>query len=214
MIIAVGHTKGGVGKSTITVQLATYLRVIKGIEKVWVIDTDPQKSVSNSFMERNTTSKETISCASYTNGKELRQQLIANRDYWDQIIIDIGGRDSASFRSALMLADILVVPTIPRSYDLAALNDLYGLLEDAWGVGANVKALAFLSCADPQGSANEEAIEYIEQFPEITLIKAPINRRKAIGLASASGLSVFEYSPKDQKACAEIEALAKQIYGE
>ena len=33
MIIAVGHTKGGVGKSTITVQLATYLRVIKGIEK-------------------------------------------------------------------------------------------------------------------------------------------------------------------------------------
>ena len=87
-------------------------------------------------------------------------------------------------------------------------------MEDAWGVGANVKALAFLSCADPQGSANEEAIEYIEQFPEITLIKAPINRRKAIGLASASGLSVFEYSPKDQKACAEIEVLAKQIYGE
>lgn len=214
MIIAVGHTKGGVGKSTIAVQLATYLRVVKGIEKVWVIDTDPQKSVSNSFMERNANAEKKISCASYVNGKELRQQVLTNKDYWDQIIIDIGGRDSASFRSALMLADILVVPTIPRSYDLAALNDLYSIVEDAWGVGSQVKAYSFLSCADPLGSANEEAIEYIEQFPGITLINAPINRRKAIGLASASGLSVFEYSPKDQKACTEIEALAKQIYGE
>ncbi len=214
MIVAIGHTKGGVGKSTIAVQLATYLSVIKKIKKVWVIDTDPQKSVSDSFMERNSTSKVSISCASYTNGKELRQQITTNKDYWEQIIIDIGGRDSNAFRSALMLADVLIIPTIPRSYDLAALNDLYSILEDAWGVGSQVKAKAFLSCADSQGSANIEAIEYIKQFPEITFINSPINRRKAIGLASACGLSVFEYTPKDQKACIEIENLAKQIYGE
>ena len=139
---------------------------------------------------------------------------MTNKDYWDQIIIDIGGRDSASFRSALMLADVLVVPTIPRSYDLAALNDLYAIVEDAWGVGSLVKACSFLSCADSQGSANAEAIEYIKQFQEMTFIDAPINRRKAIGLASASGLSVFEYSPKDQKACSEIEVLVNKIYGE
>ena len=55
---------------------------------------------------------------------------------------------------------------------------------------------------------------YIKQFPELTFIDAPINRRKAIGLASSSGLSVFEYSPKDPKACNEIEVLVKKIYGE
>ena len=214
MIVAIGHTKGGVGKSTITVQLATYLRVIKGIEKVWVIDTDPQKSVSNSFIERNANSKESISCASYTNGKELLQQVTTNKEYWDQILIDIGGRDSNVFRSALMLADILIIPTIPRSYDLNALNDLYSILEGAWGVGSNVKAKAFLSCADSQGSANNEAIEYLKQFSEISFIDAPINRRKAIGIASSLGLSVFEFTPKDQKACNEVEVLVKKIYGE
>ena len=214
MILAVGHTKGGVGKSTIAVQLATYLRVVKGIDRIWVIDTDPQKSVSNSFMERNATTDKPISCASYTNGKELRQQVSANKDYWDQIIIDIGGRDSNAFRSALMLSDVLVIPTIPRSYDLAALNDLYAVLEDAWGVGSEVKAKAFLSCADNQGTANADAIEFIKQFPEIEFINASVNRRKAIGLASSAGLSVFEYSPKDLKACAEIEALAREIYGD
>ena len=80
--------------------------------------------------------------------------------------------------------------------------------------GSLVKACSFLSCADSQGSANAEAIEYIKQFQEMTFIDAPINRRKAIGLASASGLSVFEYSPKDQKACSEIEVLVNKIYGE
>lgn len=214
MIVAIGHTKGGVGKSTITVQLATYLRVIKGIEKVWVIDTDPQKSVSNSFIERNANSKESISCASYTNGKELLQQVTTNKEYWDQILIDIGGRDSNVFRSALMLADVLIIPTIPRSYDLNALNDLYSILEGAWGVGSNVKAKAFLSCADSQGSANNEAIEYLKQFSEMSFIDAPINRRKAIGIASSLGLSVFEFTPKDQKACNEVEVLVKKIYGE
>jgi len=214
MIVAIGHTKGGVGKSTITVQLATYLRVIKGIEKVWVIDTDPQKSVSNSFIERNANSKESISCASYTNGKELLQQVTTNKEYWDQILIDIGGRDSNVFRSALMLADVLIIPTIPRSYDLNALNDLYSILEGAWGVGSQVKAFAFLSCADSQGSANNEAIEYLKQFSEMSFIDAPINRRKAIGIASSLGLSVFEFTPKDQKACNEVEVLVKKIYGE
>ena len=81
MILAVGHTKGGVGKSTIAVQIATYLRVVKGVEKVWVIDTDPQKSVSNSFMERNANAELKISCASYDNGKELRQQRTETTDF-------------------------------------------------------------------------------------------------------------------------------------
>lgn len=217
MILAVGHTKGGVGKSTIAVQLATYLKSVRNIDKLWVIDTDPQKSLSFSFMERNSSENKKIppiSCASYSNSKELRQQIIANKDYWDQIIIDAGGRDTQAFRTALLLADELLIPMVPRSYDLLALNDLYSVLEDAWGVGSAVKAKIFLSCADTNNKTNEEAIEYIRQFKNLEYIDAPVFRRKQTGLASAMGLSVFEYPPKNDKACNEIEQLAKVIYGE
>ncbi len=216
MILAVGHTKGGVGKSTISVQIATYLKAQKHVKDLWVIDTDPQKSAAKSFVERNSNTSDKIlpiSCASYSNGKELFQQLKTNKDYYDEIVIDIGARESDSFRSALMLADVLLIPVIPRGYDLEALEDLYPLLEGAWGLGAEFMAYAFLSCADSQGTANAEANEYLQQFTNIKLLNASVNRRKAIGLASNNGLSVFETTPKDSKACAEIEALVSEIYG-
>ena len=215
MIIAVGHTKGGVGKSTIAVQLATYLKAVKHIERVWVIDTDPQKSCSKSLIDRNSLEQlAPISCATYSDCKELLQQIKANKSMWEHIIIDVGGRDSNTFRTALMLADLLLVPVVPRAYDLDAVNDLYLLLEGVWGLGSEIKANAFLSCADSQGSANQDAVDYIQQFKDITMIDAPVHRRKAIGIASTKGLSVFEDSPKDQKACDEIERLVNTIFKE
>ena len=215
MIIAVGHTKGGVGKSTIAVQVATYLKAVKGIDKVWVIDTDPQKSCSKSLMERN--SQDTlapISSATYADSKELFQQVRANKDLWEHVIIDVGGRDTNSFRSTLMLSDLLVIPVVPRAYDLDALNDLHLLLEGAWGLGSEIKAKAFLSCADSQGTANKAAIEYVQRFKDITMLDVAVNRRKAIGFASSKGISVFEDKQKDQKACTEIENLVNAIFGE
>lgn len=214
MIIAVGHTKGGVGKSTIAVQLATYLKTMSNSEKVWVIDTDPQKSCSKSLIERN--SSETyspISCATYSDSKELFQQVKTNLHMWEHVVIDIGGRDSNTFRAALLLADLLLIPIVPRTYDLEALSDLYSILEGAWGIGSEAQAKIFLNCADIQGSANTEAFEYIKQFQNIEILNTIVHRRKAIGLASADGLSVFETSPIDQKSCIEIENLVKEVIG-
>ena len=215
MIIAVGNTKGGVGKSTMAVQLATYLKAVRYIDRIWMIDTDPQKSCSKSMIERNAIGTvPPVSCATYPESKELYQQVKTNASMWDHIIIDVGGRDSNTFRTALLLADLLLIPVIPRSYDLEALNDLHSILEGVWGIGSRVRAAAFLSCADFQGSANNEAVEYIRQFKDLEILNSPVGRRKAIGIASANGLSVFEDSPSDVKACTEIECFVKAVMGE
>jgi chromosome partitioning protein len=217
MIIAVGHTKGGVGKSTLAIQIASYLKHKRLYRpNIWLVDADSQRSASKALIERNSSNLYTkIAAASYTEGKELFQQISNQEHLWNDIIIDIGARDSDTFRSALMKADLLVIPVMPRVFDLEALNELYAVLEGAWGVGASFEACAVLSCADQNTTTNQEAIEYITtNFPKIKYIDAPVMRRKATGLASASGLSVFESKPVDKKACAEIEKLVETIYPE
>ena len=76
----------------------------------------------------------------------------------------------------------------------------------------HVLALAVLNCADPVGSDNADAIESTQEFPQMELLnltpeRAGIGRRKAISHASATGLHVSEYKPRDEQAISEIETL-------
>ena len=215
MILSVGHTKGGVGKSTLAIQIATYLKYQdKTRPNVWLVDTDPQRSASKAVIERNSNPLYTkLSAASYLDGKELTQQVKNQEHLWNEIIIDIGARDSNSFRAALMLSDVLLIPVIPRIFDLEALSELYALLEAAWCLDAKVKAYAILSCTDQNMTFNKQAREFIENnYPKIEFLDAPVARRKAIGMSSAFGISVFEEKKPDEKACAEIEKLVQSLY--
>ncbi|MGM2743236.1 hypothetical protein, partial [Bacillus cereus group sp. Bce013] len=75
-----------------------------------------------------------IACAQYPDGPTLRAQVQQQRDKWQDIIIDVGGRDSTALRAALILADVLVVPFAPRSYDVWALEDMAALVDEARSV--------------------------------------------------------------------------------
>ena len=79
-----------------------------------------------------------------------------------------------------------------------------------------VLALAVLNCADPVGSDNTDAIEATQEFPQmellqLTLERVGIGRRKAISHASATGLHVSEYKPRDEQAIKEIDTLISVI---
>ena len=85
MILTIGHTKGGVGKSTLAVQLATYLRAVKDEESVWLIDGDEQRSSLTSITLRNSQSElKKIACASYPQGQDLLSQVRSQYKVWSQ----------------------------------------------------------------------------------------------------------------------------------
>ncbi len=213
MILTVAHTKGGVGKTTISIQIATYLKSVKHVDKLLLIDGDPQRSTLDAISERNSDeSLSPIVCSQYLTGKELAGQLKSQKSTWDQIIIDIGARDNNALRAALMYSDVLLIPVQPRGFDLQAVRDLHAVMEDAWAFDAHFKAFAVLSMADSQGSSNAEAEEYLSNYQDISIIESPVIRRKAYATSSMRGLSVFEESPKDPKACKEIESLVSAIY--
>lgn len=214
MIVAVASTKGGTGKTTTAVQLALYRKLIDGRD-VWLVDGDEQESSLIAISIRSDSEIEPpLPCSAYADGRQLLTQIRAQKAKWDDVIIDVGGRATDTLRAAMMVCDVLLVPVQPRSYDVWALAKLQQIVETARTLGASFKALVFLSCADAQGGDNLDAADAIATYPELEFIDTPVVRRKAISAAGGAGISVFEARPRDAKACAEIEKLAKAVFSE
>lgn len=213
MIITVGNTKGGVGKTTIAVNLAI-ARALVGRD-VWLIDGDRQGTAQTAISIRAEAGLNPgIACASYPDGPTLRAQVQQQASKFDDIIIDAGGRDSTALRAALVLTDVLLIPFQPRSYDVWALDDIAALVEEARSVRDGLRAFAVLNCADPgqHSTDNADAAEAVANVPAFEYLATPLRRRKAYANAAGAGMSVLEIKPQDSKATAEINALISALF--
>lgn len=201
-IITIGNTKGGVGKSTTAVEVAVAL-ALEGL-RVMLVDGDRQLTGQTAVTVRAESGVHPmIAAAAYPDGATLRAQVNQQRDNYDYMVIDAGGRDSTALRAALTVSDALLIPFLPRTFDVWAFDDIAALLREARAVH-DIQAFAFLNMADPQGTDNQEAVEALKEYPEIELAPVRLNRRKAYAHASGAGLHVSEAKPKDGRAVAEF----------
>lgn len=213
MILTVGNTKGGVGKTTLAVNLAI-ARAMQGRE-VWLIDGDRQGTAQTAISIRSELGhKPDIACATYPDGPTLRSQVQLQAPKFDDIVIDAGGRDSSSLRAALVLSDVLLAPFQPRSYDVWALKDIAALVDEARSVRDGLRALAVLNCADPgeNSSDNADAAAAVADVPHFEYLPTAIRRRKAFANAAGAGLSVLESRPPDKKAVEELNAIVNALF--
>ena len=129
MIITVGNIKGGVGKTTLAVNLAIHAGKNLG-KSVVLIDADDQ-STATLFTEIREQESEpaNYTCVSVRGG-QVRSQGLALAKRFDITVIDCGGRDTEAFRAALTICDVLVAPLTPRSFDFWSITQLVRLLDE------------------------------------------------------------------------------------
>jgi len=213
MIITVGNTKGGVGKTTLALNIAI-ARALAGRD-VWLIDGDRQGTAQAAISIRADSGHQPgIACATYPDGPTLRAQVQQQAKKFDDIVIDAGGRDSTALRAALTLSDVLLVPFQPRSFDVWALDDIAGLIDEVRSVRDGLRAYAVLNCADPgeSSSDNAEAAAAVANVAQFEYLATPVRRRKSFANAAGQGLSVLEIKPTDKKACDELNALVHALF--
>ena len=213
MIITVGNTKGGVGKTTLAVNIAI-ARALAGRD-VWLIDADRQGTAQTAIGIRAQAGHVPgIACASYPDGPILRSQVQQQAAKFDDVVIDAGGRDSTALRAALVLSDVLLVPFQPRSYDVWALNDMALLVDEARSVRDGLRCFAVLNCADPgeNSSDNADAAAAVADVPQFEYLSTPLRRRKAFSNAAGAGQSVLEVRPHDVKAVSELNSLLRMLF--
>ena len=213
MIVTMGNTKGGVGKTTVALNLA--IAQARAGRDVWFIDGDRQGTAQAAIALRAESERApAIACASYPDGSTLRSQVLHQTGKFADIIIDAGGRDSGALRAALILSDVLLVPFHPRTYDVWALDDMAALVEEACAVRDGLRVKAVLNCADPgnRSKDNIEAAAAVGELERFEYLPTPLRRRKAFANAAGAGLSVLELTPPDRKAIAELNALVKIVF--
>jgi len=210
MIVVVGGVKGGTGKTTIATNLAV-LRSASG-KKVLLIDADEQKSSSLFSEQRDGLGIETKWVTIQLGGIDLRKQVSRLQPDYDDIIIDVGGRETTSQRSALSIADLYILPFNPASYDIWTVGQVNALINDMKTMNEKLKAIAFINRADSRGNDNEEAISILEEFKEFECLKLTVGNRKTFRTSSGEGLSIVEVKNPDKKAIQELTDLYEYIY--
>lgn len=206
-IIAVLNTKGGVGKTTTALNLAVG-RALLG-RNVLAVDGDRQSSLLTALTNRGNR-EPVVAVAQYVDGQTLRQQVQRAVSQYDDIVIDAGGRDNTALRAALLLADKVIIPFLPRSFDVWSLDDMSTLLAEARAL-REIDAYALLSMADARGSDNDVASQAVPTG--MRLMPTYLGRRKAFADAGGAGMSVLEPTAnRDKKAIAEIQALLTAVF--
>jgi chromosome partitioning protein len=210
VILTVGNTKGGVGKTTVAINLAI-LRS-HGSRDVLLVDGDEQGSASLFSQLRADQLGETGYTAVNLSGAAVRTQVRQLAPKYDDVVIDVGGRDTGSLRAALTVSNVLIVPVQPRTFDVWALDQVAALVKEAREINPDLRALAFLNAADAQGRDNAEAREAMAEVSGIETLEIMLVRRKAYPNAASQGRGIVEAQPKDAKAVEELTALASMAF--
>ena len=209
MILTIGAIKGGCGKSIVATNL-TVMRALKN-KKVLLIDADDQGTSGDWVDHRNSLGVSTPWTTIRLKANAIRTEVLKLTENYDDIIIDCGGRDTASLRAALTVSDVFLVPFQPKSFDIWTTEKVSVLVSEAQSFNEKLKAYSFINCADPRGNDNDIAKKIIGKAEGLSLLSASIGLRKVFSNATSEGLGVVEMR-KDKKAVNEIGQLYSSIF--
>lgn len=205
MIIGVLSQKGGVGKTTIAVNLAaTYAK--SGL-RVLLVDADPQGSALQWSAARDAEPLfSVVGMAKATLHKELPD--IA-KDY-QVVVIDGAPRVNELGRAAILASDIVLIPVQPSPYDIWAAAETVRLIQEAQQFKENLKGVFVINRKIANTAIGRDVTEALGQFETIPVLPTALHQRVIYAESAGQGLSVLEVDPKGE-AAREIASLAKHL---
>jgi len=211
MIILVGGEKGGTGKTTIATNIAAMMA--KRGRDVLLVDTDTQGSASLWAAARSEIEGAPKITCIQKHGRSVSKEIESLSSKFDDIVIDSGGRDSIELRSAMMAADIMLIPGRPSTFDIHSLALMNSLVEQSRAlVNPDLQAFVVINGAPTHASSSDAADmrEAVEDLSELKMMTAVLRDRVGFRRAAGRGLSIVEHEA-DTKSVAEVQALFDEI---
>lgn len=211
MIILVGSNKGGAGKTTTAITIAS------GLAKqydVCLVDADKQHSASRWSSDREYSSEELPQITVIQKYDNLQPTLNNLKEKYDHIIIDVAGRNSRELITAMLCADIVISPAQCSQLDLDTLTELQEQVTRAKDLNPRIKVFIYhvMAATNPKLAPinKKEFNDFVKEFNDFRLLKSISCYRKAYRDVIVNGKSILEQT-QDLKAKSEGENLINEI---
>lgn len=206
MIIGIVNQKGGVGKSTLALNLA-HLWAMADL-RVLLIDADRQRSIAMMAGKREADSPLPVEMVEMARDDIAQKAILIAEDY-DHVIID-GPRDAEKITRAVIAAsDFVLLPYEPSGFSIDAGETTIAQFRECQGINADLIGAIVISKRNANTRIGRDFRTALSRTG-LRVLNTVIENRVAHAESVTWGLTVFEHAPKS-KAAREIALLGAEI---
>ncbi len=215
MIIEIGHEKGGVGKSTIAINMAAYIAGSAQKPKVVLVDADESRNASR-WGELRTHMNLPHHFTVVNQAIDPTTNILKLSEVYDVVVVDVGAGDYVRLSEMSRIVDLWIAPTGVGQKDMDSNANIMEAFEQANHRHKNGKiplVIAFNKTSTAQNSTEAKlAAKGLQEFaPDLKILKNVICDRKVFRDADREGKTIFEMPTRArEKAEAEFIAMADE----
>ena len=205
MIIVVANSKGGVGKSTLSVHLAAWL--FEQGHTVTLADCDTQHSSSDWVVE----AVPGIKTVRLADPDEILDRLPALGQQTEFVVADGPGSNTETSRALLLRADLAIVPCKASMLEVRALAQATNVLRQAQDIrGGQPQAVIVLSMVGKTYRLTQDMKDAAAAL-ELPLAKTALTLKQIYADAPGQGAVVWQLGSRGREAAGEVETLFREL---